>query len=171
MNQRWWAALLREQQGAGFPDLAGTEGWLRVPISDALINRLIAHRLPPSGPIGRVELLAEPGNHLKLRIRLARPSFLPAFSIRFRIDRQPQLPDSPVLGLRLVSEGLAVLAGPAMRFFEVLPRGVRLAGDQLTVDLAALLEQYGALEALRYITHLELLAEQGRVIVAARAAL
>jgi hypothetical protein len=171
VSQPWWAALLREQHAAGFPDVEGAEGSLRLPVSDRFLNRLIAQRIPPAGPIGQVDVQAEAGNQLKVRVRLARPSFLPAFTVRLRIERQPQLPDSPVIGFRLLSEGLAALAGPAMRFFEVLPKGIYLAGDLLTVDLATLVEQQGAGEAFRHIRHLELTTEPGRLIVSARAAL
>jgi hypothetical protein len=114
---------------------------------------------------------ADPGNQFSVRIRLARPSFLPAFRLRFVIEQQPQLPASPVLVLRMVAEGLAALAAPALRFLEVLPPGIRLQQERLYVDLAVLLQKYGAGEALDFLTDLSVSTAEGRIIVTARAML
>lgn len=168
MPTPWWADLLREQQAARFADLSGADAWLRLPISDRLLTRLIAARIPPTVPISDVDLRAETGNQLTVRIKMAKPSFLPPFRMRLRIERQPELPASPLLVLRLKSEGLAALAGPAMTFFDVLPPWVRMNADQLVVDLAAMAEEYGAADVLSYLTHLEVSTAEGRVIVAAR---
>ena len=105
---------------------------------------------------------------MTVSVRLARLAFLPAIRIRFAIERQPDLPASPILVLRMVLEGVAALASPALRFLEVLPPGVRLDHDRLHVDLATLLAQYGAADALSYLTALEVTTAAGRVIVSGR---
>ncbi len=88
-------------------------------------------------------------------VKLGRLAFLPPVRIRLTIERQPDLPASPILVLRMVLEGVAALAGPVLRFLEGLPPGVRLEKDRLYIDLATLLRHYGAEAALSFVTALE----------------
>jgi hypothetical protein len=168
VNEPWWAALLREQLAAGFPDLQGAEGWLRLPISDRLLTRVVLARIPASVPISDFDLIAEDGNQVMVRVRVGKPSFLPPFRVRFAIEQQPALPHSPVLVLRMMSQGIAAFAGPAMRFFQALPPEVGVIGDRIHVDIAALLGRHGVGHVLAFLSQLEVTTEQGRVIVAAR---
>ena len=164
-----WLALLREQQSTHFADLAGANAAFTIPASERLLNRIIADRLPSSAPISELQVHPEEGNHVSVSVKLAKFAFLPAVRIRFAIERQPDLPASPVLVLRI--EGKAALAGPALRFLEVFPPGVRLENDRLLVDLATLAAQYGAAEVLLYLTALQVTTTAGRVIVSGRLAL
>ena len=115
-TEPWWLTLLREQQSAHFADLAGAHASFTVPVSDRLLNRMIADRLRRSSPIRELELRAEDGNRVTVSVRLARLAFLPPVHVRFAIERQPDLPASPVLVWRMVLEGVAALAGPASAF-------------------------------------------------------
>jgi hypothetical protein len=164
----WWLAVLREQQSANFADLAGAHASWAIPVSDRLLSRIIADRLPPSSEISELQLRAEDGNQVTVSVKLARLAFLPAVRVRLVIERQPDLPASPILVLRMVFEGVAALASPALRFLKGLPPGIRLEHDNLYVDLATLLAQYGAADALAYVTALELTTVAGRVIVSGR---
>jgi hypothetical protein len=167
----WWLALLREQQSTNFADLAGAHTAFTIPISDRLLSRIIADRLPPSSEISELQLRAEDGNQATVSVKLARLAFLPAVRVRLAVEQQPDLPASPILGLRLVFEGVAALASPALRFLKGLPPGIRVEHDRLHVDLAALLAHYGAADALAYVTALELTTAPGKVIVSGRLAL
>ena len=166
-----WLALLREQQSTHFADLAGAHASFTIPVSDRLLNRIIADRLPPSSPISELQLRAEDGNRATVSVKLARLAFLPAVRVRLTIERQPELPASPILVLRLAFEGVAALASPALQFLKSLPPGIALERDRLHVDLATLLAQYGAADALLYVTALELATVAGRVIVSGRLAI
>jgi hypothetical protein len=166
----WWLAVLREQQSTNFADLAGAHASFTIPVSDRLLGRIIADRLPPSSPIGELRLRAEDGNQVTVSVKLSRLAFLPAIRVRLAIERQPELPASPILVLRMVFEGVAALASPALRFLEGLPPGIRLEHDKLHVDLATLLAQHGAADALSYVTAVELTTVGGRVIVSGRLA-
>ena len=57
----WWLTLLREQHSTRFADLAGAHASFTIPVSDRLLNRLIADRLPPSSPISELHVHAEDG--------------------------------------------------------------------------------------------------------------
>ena len=166
-----WLTLLREQQSTNFGDLAGTYASFTIPVADRLLSRIIAERLPPSSPVSELSLYAEDRNQMVVSVKLGRLAFLPPFRIRLTIERQPDLPASPIVELRMTLEGVAALAGPVLRFLEGLPPGVRLEKDRLYIDLATLLQQYGAAAALSFITALELTTAAGRVIVSGRLAL
>jgi hypothetical protein len=167
MDEPLWVSLLREQRAAQFADIAGAHASVTLPIDDRLLTRLAASRLPASLPIKDLDLHAVAGNEIVVRLRLSRVSFLPPLAIRVAIERQPILPASPVLVLRIISDGLSALAGTALRFLDTLPAGLRLEDNLLHVDLAALLARYEAGQLLPYLTALELTTAEGRIIVAA----
>jgi hypothetical protein len=165
----WWTILLREQQATGFADLAGATASLTLPLSDRFVTRLIANHLPASSPVREVDLCAEAGNQIVLRIRVARLAFVPRVRVRLLIEQQPVLPSSPVIVFRLISEGFAALAGTALRFVKVLPPGVQLDGDRLHLNLAQLLDSYGLADVVTYLTHLEVTTAETRIVLVARA--
>jgi hypothetical protein len=163
--------LLRAQRRDGFRDLAGASASIALPISERLISRVIAERMSRSVPIRDVDLRAYENDVLEIRVRLTKPAFLPPLHLRLAIVQQPELPASPVIALAIVSEGVARLALKALKFVDVLPRSVRFDGRRFVVDLAMLLRQHGADEALRYLTELRISTEPGRVVVHARGVL
>jgi hypothetical protein len=167
----WWITLLRAQQDDGFPDLAGASASITLPISERLISRLIAERIPRSMPIRDVDLRAFEGDVVEIRVRLTRPAFLPPLHLRLAIVQQPQLPASPLIALAIVSEGVARLAAQALKFVDVLPRGVSFDGKRFVVDLAVLLRNSGAHEVFGYLTELRFSTVAGRIVVQARGAL
>jgi hypothetical protein len=74
-----------------------------------------------------------------VEVKLAKPAFLPPVHIAARIDRQPELPHSPVLVLQLSSlPGLMSLAGMGATMFNMLPRGITMEGDRVNIDLRAI---------------------------------
>jgi len=166
----WWVTLLREQQSDDFPDLAGAEAFATIPISDGLITRAIVQRLPPSAPIREFEVRAHAGDQFTVRVRLTKPALLPPVQLRLAIEQQPDLPTSPILVLRVVSQGLAGLAVNALKFVDVLPPGVRFDGRRFIVNLATILERYNAVQALSYATDLSVTTVDGRFVVRARGA-
>jgi hypothetical protein len=166
----WWMALVREQLAAGFPAVAGTEVSATIPVSDRLLTRVVQERLPPSASIGDVDVHAHPGGRLTVRVRLARPAFLPAITLPVTIVRQPALPHDPVLVLRVGSPGgLLRLAGPFVRLIDGLPPGVTLEKDVVSVNLPAVLAASGAAFALDYLDQLEIGTAEGRVVLSFRA--
>ena len=166
----WWEQLLRAQQSEGFSDLAGAEALATIPISDGLITRAIVRRLPPSAPIRELEVHAHDGDQFTVRVRLTSPALLPSVQLRLAIERQPELPGSPIFVLAVVSQGLASLAVNALKFVGRLPAGVRFDGRRFVIDLETILERYGASQALTYVTDLKVTTVDGRFIVRARGA-
>lgn len=161
--------LLRQQHAQGFQDFAGTRVTVSIPVSDRLVTTLANENMPASGPVREIEVRAHEGNHLSVRVRLRRPAMMPPIPVNLTIVQQPSLPQAPVVGLRLSAPGaLLALAGSAARFFNVLPPGVQMDGDRITVNLRAMLEQRGLGEVLDYLESLEMTTEDGRIILSAR---
>jgi hypothetical protein len=167
----WLLALLRAQHDAGFADVAGAEVSLTLPVSDRLINQMIAERLPRGGAVSAVDVEAMPANQFSVRVKLGQSALLPPIRLGLAIERQPDLPAFPVIGLRIVSPGIAALAGALVaRFFHALPPWVQFEGGRLSIDLLAAAGSAGSAEAFGYLRSLALTTAAGRVIVSIRAA-
>jgi hypothetical protein len=164
-------SILNRLRDSGFAGLDGAEAAIVLPIADRLLTEIIRDAFPAVNQLREFELQATAGNIVAIWIRPNKPAFLPGFRIRALIESQPQLPSSPVLHVRILSRGVAALAGPAATFFKALPPGVSLEGDRLSLNLAILVEHYGAAEAIRYFTIAQLTTGDGRVIITLRAAL
>jgi len=164
-----WVELLRQQLDAGFPDIAGARAAVAIPVSEQLATRLARESIPDGAPVRVVELHARGSNRFDVRLRLTRPSFLPAVTLSFVIERQPQFPVSPVLGLRAHGTAMTSMAVLAAKRLE-LPPGVSIDGEAISIDLHVLAARHGAADLLRFIDELELAAEEGRFVIALRVA-
>ena len=151
--------------------MAGARASVTLPLSDRLVSRLVSQSLPPSAPVGDIDLRAQGGNRFSARVRLTRPALMPPITVNLAIEQQPALPSNPLFAVRLLSTGFFSFAGAAMRFFNVLPPGLRMDGDLIFIDIRMLLEQRGLAHYLRYLEHLELTTETGRFVLSVRGAL
>jgi hypothetical protein len=161
--------LIAQQQRVNFADAAGTEGQATIRLTDRILNQIIALELRQSRTIREAQVSARDGDRFDVRLRLAKPSFLPPLTIGIVVERQPSLPDSPVLVLKLEGiGGLTRFAGPAAAFLNVLPPGIRMVGDRVLLDLAALLQQRGLGSILQYLDDLRVHSDEGAVRVGFR---
>ena len=162
-----WLKLFADQERQRFPDLAGSEAHSVIRVSERILNAIISEQIQGSASVRELHVTPHAANRLTVRLDLAKPSFLPAFTIEVRIDKQPVLPDDPVLGLTLSGiAGLLRFAGPAVGFLKVLPPFVRMEGERVFVDLRAALAPHGLTWVLDYVKDLAVGSEEGRLIVA-----
>jgi hypothetical protein len=80
---------------------------------------------------------------------------IPLLKVDVTVDRQPQLPADPRVGLRWGLRGtgiLAVLAGPVISYFAALPAGITMDRDYVWVDLHTLLRSQGFAEVVPLLT-------------------
>jgi hypothetical protein len=159
--------LFADQERHGFLDLAGSEGNAVIRVSERLLNSIITEQIQGSASIRELHVTPRAANRLGVRIVVAKPSFLPPITLDVIIDKQPSLPDDPVLGLTLSGiGGLLRFAGPATGFFKALPPGVRMEGERVFVDLRAALAPHGLTTILNYVKDVAVGTEEGRLIVA-----
>jgi hypothetical protein len=162
-----FSRLLESLRASGFRDLTGARVSATIPVSERLLNELVAASLPRSGAVRDATVRPLGQGRIAVRVKLARPDFLPPITATLSIDRQPELPERPVLAFRVTGlPGLLAMAGPLLPIASMLPPGVRLEGDLLTLDLAALLAARGQRELLGYLDRLVVTSEHGRLVVA-----
>jgi hypothetical protein len=158
--------MLSQLQATNFRDIAGARFSGVIPVSERLIDTLIAASLPPTAPVREVQVRPAQGDRFAVRIT-PRAGFLPSITLKLQIVRQPELPGSPVLVLRMATMGgLMGFAVAAFPIASYLPPGIRLDGEHILVDLQALAAQRGLSEALAYVRQLRVTTEDGRVVIA-----
>ena len=111
------------------------------------------------------------GDRFTVRLRIGSSPLFPPIKLTVSIDRQPSFPDSPVMVLRLQSSGLLSLAGPALRFLNALPAGIRVENDRVYIDIPELLEIRGLAHYLGYVDTLTVHTVDGSLVVSGRASI
>ena len=155
--------LLQRLRTSRFRDLAGAHVTASVPVSETILNELIAATLPPNAPVRSASIRPETDNHFSVRIA-PKAALMPSITLKLVIEEQPQLPASGVLVLRMVTlGGLFGLASGAIGGF--LPRGVQLQGERILVDLRTLAAERGFSEAFDYLTSLRIQTIDGRLLL------
>jgi hypothetical protein len=158
-------ALLLNLRDAGFRDLAGTRISGSIPVSERLLNQLVAATMPKNLPVREVTVRPEPGNRFSVRIS-PRAAFLPQLTVKLEIEKQAQFPTSPEIVLRMATMGgLLGLAGAAFPIASMLPPGVRLEGERIVVDLRELARREGVADMLELVRELDISTDEGRVRV------
>jgi hypothetical protein len=159
-------AILTRQQAAGFPGLSGSDVRATLRVRQALINEAVDAYAASASAVRDLRVTPRASNRLQVQLKLAKASFLPSLSVTLVIEKQPELPHDPVLGLHITGVGgMMRLAGPAIASFGVLPPGVRLDGDRLLVDIRAVLTQHGQAQLLDYAEQLQVMTEDGALVL------
>jgi hypothetical protein len=164
MMESWLEQLRRDALSGNIPSLSGARIVADIPVSDRLIGQIIAGKIGSDSALQEVDLKAEEGR-ARVTVKVARPSFLPPLSAVLTVERQPDLPVSPVLVLRVgMMPGVAALLGAGISLVSVLPAGLRLEGDRLFLDVPALLSDRGYAWLLPYLRALSISFVTGRVV-------
>lgn len=161
-------SILQTLRQNRFRDVAGARFTLDLPLSEPLLNELIAASLRSSGPVRSITIRPAAGDRFDVRI-VPKAAFIPAITLQLQVAEQPRLPESPVLTLKMVTlGGLFGLASGVIAGF--LPPGVRLDGERILVNLRELAVQQGQAEAFGYLTAIQVHTEVGRVVAHVSAA-
>lgn len=160
------ARLLDHLQRTGFADLRGAHASAHVPVPERLLNDMIKDALPQGGAVREARVRPHAGNRLDIQVKLSRPAFLPPVNVTAAIERQPELPHSPEIVLRLSTlPGVMSLAGGAAAFFNVLPPGVRMEGERVLVNIAELARQHGRSDVLEFVRRMQVTTAEGVVLL------
>ncbi len=161
--------VLQRQLADGFPDVRGAQAGVTLPISERLLNEVLAETIPRSVPVTDLRVTPEAGDRFIVRFRVGSSSFVPRLKIVLAIESQPDLPALPILVLRLETTGLMMLAGPVLRLLNALPDGITVKDDRIHVDLRALAERRGIAPYLDYLDQLRVNTVGGAVVLTAHA--
>jgi hypothetical protein len=163
-------ARIRRLLGPRLEELAGAHVRGEIPVTELVLNTLIAERLRSSpSPVETAEVQVRPEGELFVRVRLRRPSFIPPVMVGLRIEQQPDLPRSAVLGLRWWLPGmgaLAAFAGPVISLLRAGPPGIAVEGERVLVDLRQILHAQGFGEAMDLLRSLRVGTREGAVVCA-----
>ncbi len=168
MDERF-ARVLRRQVVEGFSDLRGAAASVTLPVSERLLNDIVAETLPRSASLRELHVTPLSGDRFSLRARLGSSPLLPPVRLTLAIDRQPDLPDAPVLILRMETTGLMALAGPVLRLMNALPPGITLEDNRIHVDLRVLTERYHLSAYLPYLEEIRVNTVEGAAVLTVRA--
>jgi hypothetical protein len=159
---------VRRLLGVEVRELPGSLFAGEIPLSNALVNRLIAGRLAAAQlPVAAIRVEAHDGNRMDVTLSM-KTAIVPDMKIAVLIEQQPDFPANPVVWLRWYAPAMSAIsrfAGPALAFFGKLPPGIRVEGDRIAVDLAELLRWRGLGELFEYITRVQLTAREGAIVV------
>jgi hypothetical protein len=163
------ADRVRQALGIDVADFSGSSLAGEIPFTDAWVNRVVADRLAASqGPVAAAEIHAHQAQQLTALLSMRGPRLIPSVKVAAVIEEQPQFPHQTTLGLRWSLPGmgpLALLAAPALSYFRALPRGVRVDGDRVTLDIGELLRERGLGDLIGYVTALRVTTRSGAVLV------
>ena len=165
--------IFRQRTGIELREFAGSTLAGEIPLSDALVNRMLAERLAQHPQVSAVRLQAQPDDTVAVQI-VPRARFMPPMNVTARIERQPEFPPHPLLLLRwsMPAAGpLALFAAPVLGFFKAMPQGVRMDGDRIAVDLRELLRSRGLDDVTALIRKLEIHTKPGGFVVRFEAAI
>ena len=162
--------LVAQLQASGFQELSGARVSVRVPVSSALLNQIIADALrDTTTPVRSVRVRPLAGDRFEAVVATSVP-FVPPVTVHVAVDQQPQFPASPFLVLRW--SFLGGIGAIASRFVGALegrlPPGIRLDADRIVIDIAAIVHRTapaGPVDWVRYLTYLAVHTEEDRAIV------
>ena len=164
--------LLQRQVRDGFPDLGGSEVVATIPVSERLVNEVVATLLPAGGKVREVEIRAEADNRLTVRVRLSASPLVPAIPVTLAIEEQPRLPEQPILSLKLAqASGFVALAASALPSMLTLPPGIRIEGEYIRLDLRRLLAERQLDSWLEYVKDLRISSRAGAIVLHLRVAI
>ena len=150
-------------------DIQGARLSLSIPITERLLNALVAATLPPAARVRDLSIHPQHGNRFVVRMKVPGVSFLPPVSVTVVIEQQPAPPDSPLV-LRLTTwPGLMRMIGAALPLASFLPPGVRMEQERILVDLNALAERHGYGDLVPLVKSLQIRTEASVVVVEAEA--
>ncbi len=135
--------LLAGLEGSGFAALQGSTAMLRLVVDQSLINEYIAANLTPRYPALRALRVAiATDNQVEVRVRSTVP-LVSDVTLHLEIDRLAVLDPALAIRFRIRKQGLSQIVAWALpKIAHKLPPYVKLSGDNVVVELAALLDRW-----------------------------
>lgn len=160
---------MREVLGIGVEDLPGATVAGDIPIPQSLLNRFIAQALARSqAPVSTVRLELLDGDRFLAHVTIRGLRLIPEVTVAAEVERQPDLPQSPVLTLRWSLPHLgaiARIASPFVSGLKGLPPGVRMEGERATVNVAELLASRGLADIVPLLARVEVHTRSGAALL------
>ena len=160
--------LLAHWRMTHFAAFAGATVDVRVPISQTLLDDVLAREVLPRVPaLRRLEARILADNRLELAVASARIAWLPSLTIPLAIE--PEIAPGPRLRMQIVGGGIAAQVAPfAGRFGDGRVKGLRIHERDIEVDLAEFLRPPDSLTVERWFETGTVSTERGVLWLAVR---
>ena len=165
------STLLEHWRTTHFAGFAGTTVEVRVPISQTLLDDVLAREVLPRVPaLRRLEARILADNRLELLVASAQIAWLPSLTIPLAIE--PEMAPGPRVRLQIVGGGIAAQLAPfAGRLGDGRVKGLRIHDRNIEVDLIEFLRPPDDRTVERWFEAGSISTERGVVWVTARLAL
>lgn len=165
------SALLDHWRATHFAAFGGATVEVRIPISQTLLDDVLAREVLPRVPaLRRLEVRILGDNRLELSVASARIAWLPSLTVPLAIE--PEIAPGPRLRLQIVGSGIAAQMAPfAGRFGDGRVKGLRIHERNIEVDLVEFLRPPDDRTVERWFDGGSVSTERGVIWLAARLAL
>lgn len=149
-----------------FSDLKGTTVDASIPVPEALINELIQASLRGNKNIESIQVSLHPQNHASLNVKT---TLLPwPLNLKLKLDKEVDFASYSSPKIRAWMENNRLL-GTLGSLFNALPAGIKLYGNQIVIDLGALLKTPEQKRILERVKSVGMQTAEGKVILDVRA--
>ena len=154
-----------------FAGFAGASVEVRLPISQAVLNEVLAAEVRPRAPaLRRLDVLIQDDNRLDVFVASAQVRWLPSLAVPLRV--LPRLGPGPSLRMELVGGGLAARLAPFVaKLSEGHLRGVAINDGSVDVDLSAFIAPVDAQTLGIWLESASIHTEPGVIWVTAKLAM
>lgn len=150
---------------SNFSELKGTSLDAVLPVPQALINEVIQASLQGNKNIESCQVTVQTQNRVVVAVKT---TLLPwPLQLKLKLDKFIDFASYSSPKIRAWMENNRML-GTVGSFFNALPEGVRLYGDQIVIDLGAFLRTPDQKRLLALVKSVDIRTEVGKVILDAR---
>ncbi|HJR81907.1 MAG TPA: hypothetical protein VJ821_17675 [Anaerolineales bacterium] len=149
--------------GGDFSDVKGLTADVSIPVSQQLVNEVIATALKGNRNIDDCQVSI--GGQNRVSVKLKTTLFPWPLDLKLKLFREIDLTRSPRIRASLENN---LFLGKLGSFFNVLPEGIKLYGDQVVVDVGSFLRTPEQKRFLALIKSAQVNTEEGKVILDAK---
>lgn len=144
-----------------FSDLKGTSVSASVPVPEYLINDIVGAALEGNKTISSCQISLYSQNHVDVSLKT---KLLPwVLLLKLKLDRSVDFASFGSPKIRAWLENNRLL-GSLGSFFNILPEGIKLYGNQVVLDLGTFLPTSEQKRLLQLIKSVDIQTEEGRAI-------
>ena len=148
-----------------FSELKGTTVDASVPVSQSLINEILAEVLRGNKSIASLRASIHPQNRVSLDVKT---TLLPwPLNLKLKLDKSIDFASYSSPKVRAWMENNRLL-GSLGSLFNAMPAGIKLYGDQVVIDLGAFLRTPEQRRLLSLVKAVGIRTEEGNVILDAK---
>ena len=149
-----------------FSDLPGTRVDAVIPVPQSLVNELIRTALPGNRTIESCDVSIHEQNHVSANLKT---TLLPwSFYLKLKLDSSVDFASYSSPKLRAWLEN-NILLGRLGAFFNALPEGIKLYGNQVVLDIGAFLQDSRQKQMLALVKDVKIQTEEEKLILEIRA--